>query len=178
MFAPEGLWHIIRVFTGFYNIPVITIVLVGLFTRKVPALGAKVAIIFHIIAYTLLKFVWDVDINFIHIYAILFLIELAIMLGIGYYKPLKTPWQFTRKAEVDLNPWKYALPCAIVLVGLIVSLYILFSPLGLVGGTSVFFVPSLVVIWSTVLVLSWWSVRRWQVRYENSLAHIGIPKAV
>ena len=68
MFAPEGLWHIIRVFTGFYNIPVITIVLVGLFTRKVPALGAKSWLLFfHVIAYTLLKFVWDVDINFIHI---------------------------------------------------------------------------------------------------------------
>ena len=57
-------------------------------------------------------------------------------------------------------------------------MYILFSPVGLVGGTSVYFVPSLVAVWSTVLVLSWWSVRRWQVRYENSLAHIGIPKAV
>jgi len=30
-FAPDGLWQIIRIFTGFYNIPVITIVLVGLF---------------------------------------------------------------------------------------------------------------------------------------------------
>ena len=67
MFAPEGLWQIIRIFTGFYNIPVITIVLVGLFTRRVPALGAKVAIVFHVIAYALLKFVWEVDINFIHI---------------------------------------------------------------------------------------------------------------
>ena len=78
MFAPEGLWQIIRIFTGFYNIPVITIVLVGLFTKRVPALAAKVAIIFHVIAYGLLKFVWEVDINFIHIYAILFAIELAI----------------------------------------------------------------------------------------------------
>jgi len=29
-FAPEGLWQIIRIFTGFYNIPVIAIVIVGL----------------------------------------------------------------------------------------------------------------------------------------------------
>ena len=29
-FAPEGLFQVIRIFTGFYNIPVITIVLVGL----------------------------------------------------------------------------------------------------------------------------------------------------
>ncbi|MEO1576589.1 MAG: solute:sodium symporter family transporter, partial [Pseudomonadota bacterium] len=41
-FAPEGLWQIIRIFTGFYNIPIIAIVIVGLFTRRVPALAAKV----------------------------------------------------------------------------------------------------------------------------------------
>ena len=50
MFAPEGLWQIIRIFTGFYNIPVITIVLVGMFTAHVPAIAAKVVIIFHVIA--------------------------------------------------------------------------------------------------------------------------------
>ena len=49
-FAPDGLWQIIRIFTGFYNIPVITIVIVGLFTNHVPALGAKVVIGFHVIA--------------------------------------------------------------------------------------------------------------------------------
>lgn len=47
MFAPEGLWQIIRIFTGFYNIPVITIVLVGFFTSHVPAIAAKAVIIFH-----------------------------------------------------------------------------------------------------------------------------------
>ncbi|MEL7130721.1 MAG: solute:sodium symporter family transporter, partial [Pseudomonadota bacterium] len=50
-FAPEGLWQIIRIFTGFYNIPIIAIVLVGLFTRRTPALGAKIVIVFHVIAY-------------------------------------------------------------------------------------------------------------------------------
>jgi len=98
------------------------------------------------------------------------------MLGIGYYKPLATPWNFTRKAEVNLSPWKYALPCAIVLVSLIISLYILFSPLGLVGGTSMYFVPSLIAVWTSAFLLSWWSVRRWHKRYQSSLAHIGVAK--
>jgi uncharacterized sodium:solute symporter family permease YidK len=39
MFAADGLWQIIRLFTGFYNVPVIAIGLIGLFTRRVPALG-------------------------------------------------------------------------------------------------------------------------------------------
>ena len=144
MLAPEGLWQIIRIFTGFYNIPVITIVLVGLFTKNVPALAAKVAIIFHVIAYALLKFVWQVEINFIHIYAILFAIELGIMLAIGHFYPMAKPWRFVPKAEVDMTPWRYAIPCAIILVGLIVTLYLMFSPVGFVGGISNAFIPSLV----------------------------------
>ena len=32
--APKGLWTIIREFTGFFNIPIIAIVLVGIFSKK------------------------------------------------------------------------------------------------------------------------------------------------
>lgn len=172
MFAPEGLWQIIRIFTGFYNIPVITIVLVGLFTKRVPALAAKVAIIFHVIAYGLLKFVWEVDINFIHIYAILFAIELVIMLTIGKFYPMATPWHFTPKAEVNMTPWRYAIPCAIVLVGLIATLYLMFSPVGFVGGVSSAFIPALIGLWATCFVVIGLSLKWWRVRYERGLERL------
>ncbi|MFW8591006.1 solute:sodium symporter family transporter [Glaciecola sp. 2405UD65-10] len=172
MFAPEGLWQIIRIFTGFYNIPVITIVLVGLFTKNVPALAAKVAIIFHVIAYGLLKFVWQVEINFIHIYAILFAIELAIMLAIGHFYPMAKPWKFIPKAEVDMTPWRYAIPCAIILVALIATLYLMFSPIGFVGGISAAFIPSLLGVWSTCVIAIMFSLKWWRARYELSLKHL------
>ena len=92
-YAPEGLWQIIRIFTGFYNIPVITLVLVGLFTKHVPAMAAKVVVVFHVIAYGLLQFVFEVPINFIHIYAILFGIEVVMMLAIGRLRPTAHTWQ-------------------------------------------------------------------------------------
>ena len=78
-YAPEGLWQIIRIFTGFYNIPVIAIVMVGLFTRRVPAVGAKLVIVFHVVAYGLLQFVFveAVNVHFLHLYAILFIAEIA-----------------------------------------------------------------------------------------------------
>jgi len=38
-------------------------------------------------------------------------------------------------------------------------------------------VPSLITVWTLAVLFSWWSVRRWHVRYENSLAHIGVTKA-
>ena len=177
MFAPEGLWQIIRIFTGFYNIPVITIVLVGLFTKRVPALAAKVAIIFHVIAYGLLKFAWEVDINFIHIYAILFAIELAIMLTIGRLYPMTTPWHFTAKAEVNMTPWRYAIPCAIVLVGLIATLYLMFSPVGFVNGLSNAFVPALVGLWAICFVAIGISLKWWRVKYEQGLKRLASQHA-
>ena len=177
MFAPEGLWQIIRIFTGFYNIPVITIVLVGLFTKRVPALAAKVAIIFHVIAYGLLKFVWEVDINFIHIYAILFAIELAIMLTIGRLYPMTTPWHFNSEQNGVDTPWRYAIPCAIVLVGLIATLYLMFSPVGFVNGLSNAFVPALVGLWATCFVAIGISLKWWRVKYEQGLKRLASQHA-
>ena len=135
-YAPEGLWQIIRIFTGFYNIPVIAVVLVGLFTQRVPALGAKIAIIFHVFAYALLKFVLDVELNFIHIYAVLFFIEVAIMLVVGHCRPTATDWTYDNQAKVSLEPWRYAYPASFVLLAGIALSYVLFSPIGLVNGLS------------------------------------------
>jgi len=146
-FAAEGLWQIIRIFTGFYNIPTIVIVIVGLFTSRVPALGAKLVIIFHVIAYGLLRFVFDdvVTLHFIHLYAVLFWIEVGIMLACGWIRPREEAWQFTRNEKVDMTPWRFAKPLAITLFSCVVATYLLFSPLGVAsaGGFSPWFAPLL-----------------------------------
>ena len=140
-FAPDGLWQIIRVFTGFYNIPVIAIVIVGLFAPQVPALGPKLVIGFHVLAYGLLKFVFDdlVTLHFIHLYAILFFIEVAIMLVVGMRYPRAAVWTYSTSHKVDLQPWRFAGPCAVTLISCVIGLYLLFSPIGLVGGISTLF---------------------------------------
>lgn len=140
-FAPDGLWQIIRVFTGFYNIPVIAIVIVGLFAPQVPALGPKLVIGFHVLAYGLLKFVFDdlVTLHFIHLYAILFFIEVAIMLVVGMRYPRAAVWTYSTSHKVDLQPWCFARPCAVTLISCVIGLYLLFSPIGLVGGISTLF---------------------------------------
>ena len=147
-YAPEGLWQVMRIFTGFYNIPVIAIVVVGLFTRHVPALGPKIVIFFHIIAYSLLQFILSdyVNIHFIHLYAILFFLEVGIMLLIGYLIPRETLWIFRKKDLVDLTPWKYAFPCAVSLLSCVVGVYLLFSPIGLVDGISNYFAPLIALL--------------------------------
>lgn len=170
MFAPEGLWQIIRIFTGFYNIPVIAIVLVGFFTANVPAVAAKAVIIFHVVAYTVLKFIIDVDINFIHIYAILFVIEVSMMLIIGAIKPRESKIIFNKSTAVDLTPWKYALPVAITLASCIIMIYLLFSPIGLVNGISELFLPSIAVVLILNIVLAKLAVNRWTKKYAHQLA--------
>jgi SSS family solute:Na+ symporter len=172
-YAPEGLWQIIRIFTGFYNIPVVAIVMVGLFTRRVPGLGAKVAIIFHIVVYALLQFIFKdiVDIHFLHLYAILFFAEIAIMLLIGWARPLETPWVYERKEVVDMTPWVFALPVSITLFSCIAGLYVLFSPVGLVGGFTAAFWPIVVIVFLLNLVGWHFSFSSWNLRYSEYIRY-------
>lgn len=168
-YAPEGLFQVIRVFTGFYNIPVIAVVLVGLFTKRVPGFAAKVVIIFHVIVYGLLKFVLDVQINFIHIYAILFFVEVGMMLAIGHFMPLEKAWHYHPQNKVDMTPWAYALPVAISLFAGIIFVYLLFSPIGLVGGLSSYFWPACIVLLVVTVLLCRLSLSRWHEKYRKNL---------
>jgi len=160
-FAPKGLWEIIRVFTGFYNIPIIAVVLTGLFFRKVPALGAKIAIIFHVFAYGIFRFVLDLDIHYVHVYAILFAIDTAIMLAIGYWKPNQKAWTFSNNTSgINMKPWRYAYPASFVLLASIVLLYLTFSPIGLAGelGQTYWVLVGIVILLAvllSVLSLKW-----------------------
>ncbi|MDC6459548.1 solute:sodium symporter family transporter [Luminiphilus sp.] len=154
-FAPEGLWQIIRIFSGFYNIPIIAVVLVGMLTTRVPALAVKVAIGFHLIAYALLQFVFKdvVNIHFLHLYAILFASEVAILLLIGHLRPAQAR-STTRSAPVDMTPWVFAKACSFSLFSCVVLLYMVFSPLGLAGGSGGLF-TTLTALLVVINVLVW-----------------------
>lgn len=159
-FAPDGLWQVIRVFTGFYNIPIVAIVVVGLFNQRVPALGPKLVIGFHLLAYGLLQFVFKdrIDIHFLHLYAILFVLEVGMLLVVGYLRPRQEPWRYTTTNAVSMEPWRYRIPCSVTLISCVVALYLLFSPIGLVGGLSNLFWPLVIAIVLANLMV-WW---RWQ----------------
>ena len=155
-FAPDGLWQIIRIFTGFYNIPVIAVVIIGLFTTRVPSIGPKVAIVFHIIFYSLFQFVFKdiLQIHFLHLYAILFISEILIMVIIGQIRPLSKPWVFNKKNVIDLTPWKKAFPVSVTLFTAVIVLYILFSPIGLVGGLTAKFWP-IIILLTIINIIIW-----------------------
>lgn len=160
-YAPEGLWQVIRVFTGFYNIPMIAIVLVGLFTRRVPAFAAKWVIVFHIVAYGLLQFVFkeQVPVHFLHLYAILFCLEVAMMLIAGYRWPVREKAYFEPLEKVDMQPWRFAIPCAATLMSCVVGLYLTLSPIGLVDGISAAYAPLMATL-IVVNLIVWWRFSR------------------
>ncbi|WP_164215308.1 solute:sodium symporter family transporter [Virgibacillus sp. YIM 98842] len=176
--APDGLWTIIREFTGFFNIPIIAIVLVGIFSKRVPSIGPKITIIFHVITYYML--IWgfpmlfglEIPINFIHIQGLLFVIEVGIMLVTGMVKPLPEKFKFKPDASVSLVPWKYTIPTAITLFSAMVFSYILFSPIGVAsqeGVISNWFWPATIALVVVTIILIVISVKSWSEKYEKLL---------
>ncbi|WP_404448895.1 solute:sodium symporter family transporter [Sutcliffiella horikoshii] len=178
MEASTGLWDLIRRFTGFFNIPIITIVMVGLLSKRVPALAAKVVVIFHVITYYMLVwgtnhlFGFTIDLNFIHIYAILFFVEVGIMLLIGNVKPLKTPYVYKKNAQVELAPWKYSLLTTVILLTLVVMTYVVFSPIGLAYESAIvspYFWPIMGSVLFLSVIMSYLSMKVWNKKYEKYL---------
>ncbi|QHA93456.1 solute:sodium symporter family transporter [Bacillus sp. N1-1] len=176
MNAPDGLWDLIRRFTGFFNIPIIAIVLVGIVSKRIPALGAKIAIIFHVITYYML--VWglnqlfniEITMNFIHISAILFLIEVAIMMVVGRIRPLPEAYEFRANPKVDMVPWKFTIPVSVVLISLVVMVYILFSPIGFAfegGMVSGWFWPSILATAIAGGVCYLLALKYWNKKYSG-----------
>jgi SSS family solute:Na+ symporter len=131
LYAPEGLFQFVRRTTGFFNIPMITLVLVGFFTTRTSGFAARTAVIFYLIAYSLIVFVFKEPINFIHTMGLLALGMMAIMIGLSYLKPRETPYELhLDKRAVDLTPWKYGPTFAAFLMTMLVTIYLVCSPLG------------------------------------------------
>ena len=178
MNAPQGLWTIIRQFTGFFNIPIIAIVLVGIFAKRVPAIAPKIVIISHVIVYYLLIwglpmfFKYEMAINFIYIQGLLFVVEVLVMLIIGMTNPLDVPFKFSPNPKVDMTPWKYTIPVTVLLLGSIVFTFILFSPIGLAAQhhiVSSWFWPSIVLLAIIVVAFYYIGLRQWSKQYETTL---------
>ncbi|MFX5734390.1 hypothetical protein ABTE21_20130, partial [Acinetobacter baumannii] len=48
MFAPDGIYTVMRRFSGFFNIPIIAVVLMGFFNGRIDALPAKIVLLLHV----------------------------------------------------------------------------------------------------------------------------------
>lgn len=83
----------------------------------------------------MMQFVYKVNISFLHVLGMLFLLCVIIMVAIGYIAPMKTPYVQSRKEEISLVHWRYAKPMSSLIATTTIYVYVLLSHRGLVGLT-------------------------------------------
>ncbi|MEW7277116.1 solute:sodium symporter family transporter [Aquimarina sp. 2201CG1-2-11] len=130
--ASDGLFGYLQKVNGCYSIPILTIIVVGYLTKYVPAIAAKIGIVSGVvlyIAYILLdEFVFVGQFpHFLHVMAILFVLNVLIMLLIGKFRPRKEAFQLTYTEKVDITPWRYINSVGIGICLIVLSIYIYYA---------------------------------------------------
>ncbi|GEN28930.1 solute:sodium symporter family transporter [Halovibrio variabilis] len=128
----ESLFGYLQKMNAIYFIPILAVVLVGLLTKRVPPMAAKIALVggclliaagYFVPPFTLLPQVM----HEFHFVALVFVLLVVVMLIIGKLRPRETDWIQQHSGDVDLTPWKGAVPAGIVLVVLVIVMYISFA---------------------------------------------------
>ena len=134
-----SIFGYIQKMNGIYFIPIFAVVLVGMLTRRVPPIAAKIALVagFVTIAcgYFVTPFARIVDsLHEFHFLGLVFSYLVVAMLVIGELRPLDNEWTQQDVGAVDLTPWKHARRMGLVLVALVISIYIAFADLSVLGN--------------------------------------------
>ena len=106
----------------------------GYLTKRVPAIAAKIGILSGSILYLISQFVIkrvyvaDEDYpHYLHVMAILFVLNVIIMLVIGKMYPNKEPFKITYTKQVDITPFKYVKQIGGLICAIVVFVYWYFS---------------------------------------------------
>jgi len=123
--APDGLYQLLQQLNGIFFIPIASILLAGFFLPKVSAPAAKTALLFGLAFYILCTFILEVDIHFVHIWGIEFVLNMAIMLVLSSIYPRVEKEDTVQEKFVEMEQWKYTRPFGIVLTIVVIVIYIL-----------------------------------------------------
>ncbi len=159
--APQGLYSWMKQLNGIYNVPLVTIVIMGFFFPRIPAMAAKAALLFGICSYIVINYLVDFDFHFLYVLFFTFCINVVVMLTIGWLKPRETPFRFQDAFAVDMNPWRNA---KIASVGVLFAMIGVYAGLAQFGGYATglvaavcYLIVAAVVIY---LIYSGWRDRR------------------
>jgi len=150
-----SLFAYLQEVNGIYSIPIFTIIIVGYLTKRVPAIAAKIGLASGCLLYILSQFIMQpyfinkalesakasgiVDAatlaivkveaypHFLDIMAILFLLNIGIMLLIGKIYPRKEAYVQEYTEQVDITPWKYVKQVGITICIIVIGVYIYFA---------------------------------------------------
>ncbi len=150
-----SLFAYLQEVNGIYSIPILTIIVVGYLTKRVPAIAAKIAILMGSGLYIISQFLIgptrvsnaveaaqasgitdeaalrvvaaDAYPHYLHIMAILFLLNAGIMLLIGKFYPRATPYVQEYTNQVEITPYRYVRQVGLGVVLTVVFIYIYFA---------------------------------------------------
>ena len=131
--APQGLFGYLQEVNGAYSIPILTIILVGIFTKTVPPVAAKIGLAsgcgLYIISQFMLKPMIGAESypHFLHVMAALFVLNVCIMLWFGKTQPMTPAFEPRESHAVDMTPWALAKPVGAAIVAIVVSTYFIFT---------------------------------------------------
>ena len=138
----QSIFEYLQKVNGLYSVPIIGIFILGIGTKHVPAIAAKIGMIVGMAFYAFFTFVnikdvpvffanGDGDLHWLHGYFISFISSVVVMLVIGYIKP-KSVEEIAISdqrvpAPVDMTPWHQAKNASYAIMGTTVLMYLLLT---------------------------------------------------
>lgn len=128
----DSIFGYLQKMNGMYFIPIFAVVLVGMLSKRVPAIAAKICLVagFTIIAvgYFVPPFKTIVEsLHEFHFLGIVFAWLVVLMLVIGEIWPRETEFVQKDVGAVDMTPWRWAMPAGCVLIVIVFAIYITFA---------------------------------------------------
>lgn len=156
-YGSDGLFLLLRRFAGFFNLPVVALVLVGFLNKTVSGKAARIMVYLHVIMYYLLIWVFKVNIRFEHIMGMLFVFDILLMMLLGMRFKREVPYSLSSKNKnnIEFKNWKYAGFTGALLTFLLLYLYGILSPIGIASKTpnKSLLIHSL-IYWAFAMVIS------------------------
>ena len=122
--APEGLYQLLQQLNGIFFIPIASVIIAGFLFPKVSASGAKAGLLFGLVFYVVMYYGLQLDIHFVHIWGIEFVLNIIVMHVATLLFPKEAPFEMKDAGVLNLKPWKYAKPFSLFLVVFTIILYL------------------------------------------------------
>ncbi len=123
--APSGLYQLLQQLNGIFFIPIASVILAGFLFPKVSAIGAKVGLTFGLLFYIITYFILELDLHFVHIWGIEFVLNIVVMHLVSIAFPQGKAFVIEDSGILNLQPWKYAKAFSIFLIVVTAIIYIL-----------------------------------------------------
>ena len=122
--APDGLYQLLQQLNGIFFIPIASIMIAGFFTKNISAIAAKLSLIVGLSFYLICTFIVPVDLHFVHIWGIEFILNMMVMFTVSYFYPSNKVVEEKDTSILDLSTWKYTKYLSAILCLVTLLIYI------------------------------------------------------